>query len=155
LISDSTLMPLPQRQRLHHEIPPWVQSGACYFITVNTTPRGANQLATLAVAPLLLGSVARYHALGTWWVHLFLAMPDHVHALLGVAPDCALVHTMRAWKSWQTKSLGITWQAGFFDHRLRSDESFEEKAHYIRQNPVRAGLVRSAEDWPHVWSPKF
>jgi hypothetical protein len=32
------------------------------------------------------------------------------------------------------------WQKGFFDHVLRSGESYTEKWHYIRDNPVRAGL---------------
>jgi len=33
------------------------------------------------------------------------------------------------------------WQDGFFDHLLRSDESYGEKWNYVLQNPVRAGLV--------------
>jgi putative transposase len=43
------------------------------------------------------------------------------------------------------------WQRGFFDHRLRADESFEEKATYVRMNPVRKGLVGRPDDWPHLW----
>jgi hypothetical protein len=35
-----------------------------------------------------------------------------------------------------------------FDHRLRRDESLDEKARYILANPVRAGLVKREEDWP-------
>ena len=42
------------------------------------------------------------------------------------------------------------WQAEFFDHILRSSESFFEKWEYMHQNPVRAGLVERSEDWP--WS---
>ena len=42
------------------------------------------------------------------------------------------------------------WQAGFFDHVLRSDESRSEKWEYIRMNPVRAGLVEEADDWPYA-----
>ena len=34
------------------------------------------------------------------------------------------------------------WQKDFFDHVLRSEESDEEKWHYVRENPVRAGLVK-------------
>ena len=41
------------------------------------------------------------------------------------------------------------WQPGFFDHILRSDESYAEKRNYVRDNPVRAGLVETADDWPH------
>ena len=39
-------------------------------------------------------------------------------------------------------------QEGFFDHLLRSHESYAQKWEYIRQNPVRAGLVKFAEDCP-------
>ena len=41
------------------------------------------------------------------------------------------------------------WQPGFFDHILRSDESYGERWTYIHENPVRAGLVESAGDWPY------
>lgn len=102
-------------------------------------------------ATAILESVTHYHRSGIWWVHAFLLMPDHVHALICVAPDHELALTVQAWKGWQTRTQGIRWQSGFFDHRLRSDESHQEKAHYINQNPVRAGLVAKAEDWPFVW----
>jgi hypothetical protein len=41
------------------------------------------------------------------------------------------------------------WQPGFFDHILRSDESYAEKWNYVRDNPVRAGLVKDADKWPY------
>src|SRR5437762_10962434 len=41
------------------------------------------------------------------------------------------------------------WQEGCFDRLLRSDESLSEKWEYLRQNPVRAGLVKHLEDWPY------
>ena len=42
------------------------------------------------------------------------------------------------------------WQKEFFDHLLRSDESYEFKWLYVRENPVRAGLVSTADDWPYA-----
>jgi putative transposase len=42
------------------------------------------------------------------------------------------------------------WQRGFFDHLLRSDESYEQKWNYVRENPIRAGLARIADDWPYA-----
>ncbi len=39
----------------------------------------------------------------------------------------------------------------FFDHRLREGESLELKAAYLRENPVRAGLVARADGWPWVF----
>ena len=55
------------------------------------------------------------------------------------------------WKRYTCTHGGIDWQRDFFDHRLRKDEGYTEKAHYIRMNPVRAGLVARPEDWPYVW----
>ncbi len=45
---------------------------------------------------------------------------------------------------------GRAWQAGFFDHVLRSSESYGEKWEYVRMNPVRAGLAARPEDWPYA-----
>ena len=61
---------------------------------------------------------------------------------------------MRAWRHYLAKEQGIRWQRDFFDHRIRRDESHEEKAAYIRNNPVRGGLVKAPEDWPYVWEPE-
>jgi REP element-mobilizing transposase RayT len=77
-------------------------------------------------------------------------MPDHLHALVGFPPQEQMLHVVRAWKKFGATHHHIAWQRDFFDHRLRRDESFDEKAAYIRMNPVRAGLVTTASDWPYV-----
>jgi REP element-mobilizing transposase RayT len=41
------------------------------------------------------------------------------------------------------------WQEGFFDHLLRSQESYSQKWDYVRMNPVRAGLSQTPEEWPY------
>jgi putative transposase len=41
------------------------------------------------------------------------------------------------------------WQLGCFDRLLRVDESLHEKWLYVRENPVRAGLVEHWKDWPY------
>jgi hypothetical protein len=33
---------------------------------------------------------------------------------------------------------------------LRSEESYAQKWNYVRDNPVRAGLVEKTDDWPHA-----
>lgn len=42
------------------------------------------------------------------------------------------------------------WQKGFFDHVMRGGESYSQKRDYVRENPVRAGLVFRADDWPYA-----
>jgi putative transposase len=40
------------------------------------------------------------------------------------------------------------WQKGFFDHVMRSEESYSEKWLYVAHNPVRKKLAVCPEDWP-------
>jgi REP element-mobilizing transposase RayT len=80
-------------------------------------------------------------------------MPDHLHCL--VAPhviDFKFDNWVTYWKSQLTKSHAHPdwrWQTDEFRHRLRNGESYTEKWNYVRNNPVRHGLVESAEDWPY------
>ena len=39
------------------------------------------------------------------------------------------------------------WPRGFFDHLIRNSGSYGQKWDYVRENPVRAGLVSRQEDW--------
>jgi hypothetical protein len=42
---------------------------------------------------------------------------------------------------------GELWQGRFFDRALRTVREYNEKIEYIHLNPVKAGLVRRAQDW--------
>ena len=82
-------------------------------------------------------------------------MPDHLHAF--VASDgLSLSAWCKSLKNALSKTLRTIgyeaphWQKGFFDHVLRSGESYDQKWEYMRENPVRAGLVNAAEDWPYA-----
>ena len=81
-------------------------------------------------------------------------MPDHIHFFVRGDQQFVLSEWVKGLKRSITKSLStlgneIRWQPGFFDHLLRNNESYSEKWNYVRANPVRAGLVGSADDWPH------
>jgi len=141
---------LPTRKTLPHEPPLSLPDGAVWFITICCRKRGRNQLAHESTAAKLFSSALFFHQKGRWFIHLLLLMPDHLHALLSFPQHEQMTRVVRAWKKFQATDHGICWQRDFFDHRLRSDESFEGKRDYIRMNPIRAGLVSSAEDWPYV-----
>ena len=91
-----------------------------------------------------------YHTRGVWYLDLMLLMPDHLHALIAIDGETSLSKIISDFKRATVKFADIRWQRNFFDHRLRHDESLEEKAAYIRNNPVRAGLILGEEDWPYV-----
>ena len=81
-------------------------------------------------------------------------MPDHLHILpAGTADEADFLRFMRVFKqrsSFHWKRLhGCTlWQRGYIERVLRTDEDTLTVARYILDNPVRAGLVRSPEDYP-------
>lgn len=148
-------MTLPERKTLPHGLPVGIRPDeAVFFLTICCEPRGKNQLCTPHIAPALLDAVAFYHQQGKWWMFFALLMPDHLHALTSFPNDNVMPQVVAAWKKYTAREFGIRWQRGFFDHRLRHDESLRSREDYICHNPVRAGLVARAEDWPYVWRPQ-
>ena len=126
-----------------------------YFVTACTQNR-RNILATPAIHETFLhfGKEGPSHGA---WIGAYAILPDHLH--LFVATDdrrIAISAWMKSLKNTISKTLrenGVAphhWQKTFFDHLLRSSESYSEKWNYVRENPVRAGLVASAEDWPYM-----
>ena len=115
-------------------------------------PYQGNQLALPDVSARLFDTIRHRQENFLWWPHVFLLMPDHVHALISFPPSGRPLKTVISkWKEWTAKEIGIDWQRDFFEHRLRRDESRREKADYILQNPVRKKLVARPEDWPFVY----
>ena len=77
-----------------------------------------------------------------------------------VLQTCVADHEVSYWRMSRIKStsahrikLGRIWQPEYFDRILRSDEDVMKKADYIAENPVRAGLVDRADQYPWSWSP--
>ena len=118
-----------------------------YFVTTCASNR----------RPLLTDTAFLHHALIVFgeagaergaWLGAYVLMPDHLHAFVGFNdPRIELSGWMKSLKNTLSKALqskGVPaphWQKGFFDHVPRSEESYEGKWNYVRENPVRAGLV--------------
>jgi REP element-mobilizing transposase RayT len=143
----------PERERLPHEVPLWVDpQKEVYYLTINCKRRGQCVLTQPEVSKKVLESVGFRQAKGLWFAHVFLLMPDHVHGLVSFPrSQRTILGVVSDWKRWTSRQLGIEWQEDFFEHRLRNDENAREKADYILANPVRKGLAAQAADWPHVW----
>jgi putative transposase len=144
-----------QRKQLPHEVPSWVESGAEYFITICCAPRGKNQLCNTDALDLIRESLLFRQKRGDLWIHLLVLMPDHLHAIMSFSERIGMKRSISQWKRYVATQSPIIWQRDFFDHRLRKDESYVEKAHYIRMNPVRAGLIAKSNDWPYVFENRI
>ena len=84
-----------------------------------------------------------------WYARLVCLMPDHLHALISFPYERPIKQIMSDWKRFLTTKLNIEWQRDFFDHRLRKDESYREKADIfgpipfaqVRSRPQKIGLI--------------
>ena len=142
---------LPARKKLPHDVPFWVPENAVYFITINCLPRHENHLARPRVAEAVGQSLLHNQTAGKWWVWLFLLMPDHLHALLSFSREKPIRNVVEHWKRFHAARLRVNWQSNFFEARVRDRAALVEKRDYIRQNPVRKGLVAHPDDWPYQW----
>jgi putative transposase len=88
----------------------------------------------------------------------YVFMPDHLHLVIqGETDGSDLRRGMRVLRKRLSTEYhsGVDralWQDGYFERVLRDDESTATVLHYVVANPVRAGLVENARDYPFSWS---
>ena len=88
----------------------------------------------------------------------FTVMPNHVHVLIEQKEGHPLAEVVRMWKSRSAvlanrllKRTGSLWQLDYFDRYIRDSTHFGNAVQYIGENPVKANLVKSFDEWPHMW----
>jgi putative transposase len=115
------------------------------------------------VSDIVLGSCRHDHG-SKYYLHVAVVMPDHVHLILTPLIDdrrrivVSLTEIMKAIKEASAhiinRSLshsGPVWQEESFDRVLRCSDKLDEKISYVLENPVRASLVRSWQEYPWLW----
>ena len=124
-----------------------------YFVTANTWQRRqllADDSVHQAFRAYALKNAEQGRAIGR-----YVIMPDHLHFFARLGGEFKLSVFVQLLKQALTKVLKRRaeappfWQPGTFDHVLRNSESYAAKWQYVRENPVRADLARSADEWPY------
>ena len=89
----------------------------------------------------------------------FVIMSDHVHLLIEVAGEMTIEKAMQLIKgrfshrlSHEFSYKGEVWQRGFTEVQVMNQQSFQAHRAYIAENPVKDGLVASAEEYPFCFS---
>ena len=112
------------------------------------------------IAEMLRDAIVTRARERSWHPLHWVIMPSHLH-ILYIGGQVGMKELMRGFKHWTGtngnnilgRAGGRFWQDEWFDHWSRSADETDRIAHYIRQNPVRARLVKTAEDWPYAsWS---
>ena len=110
----------------------------------------------------------------------WVIMPNHVHVLFNPINNWALGKIVASWKKWTASQIRVcqktgddncgktnpgnanlligahperVWCREYWDRFIRDDRHFGIVLDYIHGNPVKAGLVARAEEWP--WSSAF
>lgn len=155
----------PEKQDIHRrkQVEAWVDAG-----------HGSCILRNPKIAALVIENWRRYtkdsYDLISWVV-----MPNHVHVLIRMNQGVSLAKIVQRWKGFTGKKIneftgnaerplgteegkakqtlgvpGRVWHREYWDRYIRDERHFRKAVEYIHQNPVNAGLVAKAEDWP--WS---
>ena len=114
---------------------------------------GACVLGIPDIAQVVVDAI-RFHADRRYLLHAWCVMPNHVHILLTVASGINLSAIVHSWKSFTAhqinkalRTTGNVWMPDYFDRQIRDESHFDSTLTYIHENPVRAGLVASPEEW--------
>ena len=115
---------------------------------------GACWLSRPDVADLVSGALKHFdgqrYELPAWVV-----MPNHAHAVVWPMPGQTLSDILHSWKSFTSNQANKIlhragesfWQAESFDHWIRDDTERVRLVAYVENNPVKARLCKSPEDW--------
>jgi putative transposase len=129
-------------------IPSRASSHGTFFITSPTHDR-RRLFQVDANAELFLDTVQHYRREGHYKLHAFVVMPDHIHLLL-TPQSITLERAVQLVKGGFSHRIGSkfpVWQRGFADLRMRDREDYLTHVNYIHDNPVRARLCQTPEDY--------
>jgi len=129
--------------------------GTSYFVTTKCW-QAHHAFQVPEVAEILLQTILNHRDRGSFLLHEFVIMPNHLHVMLTPAANASLEKCVQLIKGGSSHAIHKQrgqrleiWQEGFHDWTIRGAEDWQSKAEYIRLNPVRAKLVERPEDWPY------
>lgn len=142
----------PRRKPIRLPAGAYHQPGSWYFLTLcckNKAPLFASREKRDLVQQVLIERARRNRV----ELAAYTILPNHLHLICsaGKRGVPGLVKEFKSKCAVELKrrfGMDSPWQYRYFDHKIRSEESLEEKCRYVRLNPVRLGLAVRAEDYP-------
>jgi REP element-mobilizing transposase RayT len=136
-------------------LPHWQAGGSTYFVTFRSTrgdlPPAARQVVVEHI---------RFDCGRRFDLVIAVVMPDHVHLIFCPRQMCEgvwfdLSDILKGLKGASARRInlllgtsGAVWQQESYDRIVRDDREFEETVQYVVDNPVKAGLVTTPEEYP-------
>jgi len=121
--------------------------------TVGPTWLGDQRVAKIVYDALLYRDGKQYR------LDVFSIMPNHVHVVFKpkmIADEprslSSIMHSLKLYTAREANKVlqrsGAFWEHESFDHYIRNEAEWKRIVKYVLENPVKAGLVRTWQDWP-------
>ncbi|GAB1467814.1 transposase [Candidatus Cloacimonadota bacterium] len=97
-----------------------------------------------------------------FYLYAFTIMHNHLHILLKPlvreGEQVSLSTIIKSFKGSTARLINMElkrerslWYREYFDHWVRNQQELVNVIEYIRNNPVKAGLVKDAREWKETW----
>ena len=133
-----------------------IVAGVRTFFAGAKTSLGRGFFEAQAEAELLIDVLRSNTLAGKFKVTEFVVMPNHFHILVTLDRNISIERAMQLIKGGysfrRNTELGLEgeiWQPGYSDVRVLDRKSYLAHKKYIDENPVKAGLAKSAEEYPY------
>lgn len=114
---------------------------------------GESRLSDKRVAALVQNAILHLDGI-KYRLIAWVIMPNHVHLLIVTLPGYSvseIMHSLKSFTSHEANKVlertGGFWFKEYFDRYIRSGEHFRAVIRYIEENPVKARLCKTPEDW--------
>jgi len=131
----------------------YLEPGYPYFITTNTCRRQAIFFDE-KICKILLVTLEYFKLVLDYKIYAYCLMPDHLHIILQPIGAYNLSYIMRMIKGNFSRKYnklvfrsGKVWQERFFDEGIRDNTRLIKKIEYIHNNPVRAKIVVTPDEY--------
>jgi putative transposase len=148
--------PVQSFQITRRNLPHWQEQGRVYFITWRCL---TGEALNPEERTITLEAIRHWQGV-KWQLYATVVMPDHVHVLAqpltrptgGTFNLAEIIHSIKRFSARKINQgrgvQGSIWQDERYDRIVRDEAEFLEKWQYIRNNPLKTGLVSTPEDYP-------
>jgi putative transposase len=125
--------------------------GGTYFITTDTWQR-RRVFRVSQAAEILEQTLIAYRDQGSYFIHRYVIMPDHLYALLTPSSNTSLEKAIQLIKGGSSHEINKVlprrfpvWRPGFTEHLIRDQADYDRHVRYIDTNPVKVGMADRPE----------
>jgi len=137
--------------------------GYSYYITIVTHLRQAILIEHIEQLRESFRESKYYYA---YRIDAIVILPDHLHMIItphnaNEYPDIIKAIKYNFTKRYRANNsihqsssrlkdrMKPVWQKRYYEHTIRDEQDWNEKMKYIKENPIKHGLVDASEDWEY------